>query len=77
MAKRLFNFYLDDEVKEAATEKIERLLGKQSKGQLASFIRVLLSNFVHTADADVDKRILKQIEEEYVDCVKTNKRSKM
>lgn len=77
MAKNLFNFYLDDKVKVDATEKLNRLCGEQSKGQLAALIRVLLKQFVATPDDKVNPLLIKAIDAEYTLSTKCNKRSKM
>lgn len=77
MAKSLFNFYLDDEVKEKATEKLERLAGKKSKGQLASLIRVYLNVFLATPDNKISNELLEAVESEYQYSTKLNKRSKL
>ena len=37
MKKHIFNFYLDDNDKQKATEKLIRLSGDKPKGQLAAF----------------------------------------
>lgn len=75
--KQLFNFYLDTDVKERVNDKLTRLNGEYSKGQVAALIRVLLSNFVNTPDEQIDKKLLLQIEEEYVLSQLKNKRSKL
>ena len=56
MAKSLFNLYLDDSVKQKAMAKLIRLNGETTKGQLASFIRVKINEFVQTPDEEVDKK---------------------
>ena len=77
MAKTLFNFYLDDDVKKKVTDKITRLNGEQSKGQLASLIRVLLKQFLATPDDKVNPLLIQAIDAEYQLTTKQNKRSKM
>jgi len=71
--KRLFNFYLDDSVKNAAVRKLEAKMGKKEKGALASLLRVLLNKFV-TDDGDCDE-LIRQIEKEYQYSQLKNKRS--
>lgn len=75
--KSLFNFYLDDEDKKKAMEKLTRLNGEVSKGQLASLLRVMVKLFVNTPDEDVDKDLLEAIVAEYEYTKALNKRSKM
>ena len=77
MSKSLFNFYLDDDLKKAAMNKLEKLNGQQSKGQLASLIRVQLKQFVATPDEKVNPLLIQAIEAEYEYSTKLNKRSKM
>lgn len=77
MSKTLFNFYLDDELKQQATDKIVRLNGEHEKGQLASLIRVLLKQFVAVPDDDTDMLLVNAIEDEYQYCLKSSKRSKL
>ena len=59
--KNLFNFYLDDEVKNKAVEKLVRLSGDKPKGQLAALIRVLLKQFVATPDDKVNPLLIEAI----------------
>ena len=40
----LFNFYLDDEDKAKAVDKLDRLCGNTSKGKLAAFLRIQIKN---------------------------------
>lgn len=75
--KSLFNFYLDDEDKKKAIEKLTRLNGEVSKGQLASLLRVMVKLFVNTPDEDVDKDLLEAITAEYEYTKSLNKRSLM
>jgi hypothetical protein len=75
MSKSLFNFYLDDNLKEKATLKINRLNGEQSKGQLAALIRVLLAQFVATPDEKVNPLLVEAVMAEYEYSAKLNKRS--
>mgnify|MGYP003202277386 FL=1 len=77
MNKSLFNFYLDDDIKKKATEKINRLAGEQNKGQLAALIRVLLKQFVATPDDKVNKLLIEAIAAEYEYSTKCNKRSRL
>ena len=75
--KALFNFYLDDMVKEKAIEKVEKICGKQEKGQLASLIRVLLKRFLACDDSDELDDIAEEVESEDVTSQLKNKRSVM
>lgn len=77
MKKQLFNFYLDDDVKKLATDKIVRLTGDKPKGQLAALIRVLLKQFVATPDEKVNPLLIEAIEAEYEYSAKLNKRSRL
>jgi hypothetical protein len=73
--KQLFNFYLDNDLKEAATNKIVKLTGDQPKGQLAALIRVLLKQFVMTTN--VNPLLVEAIAAEYEYSQKLNKRSRL
>ena len=75
--KNLFNFYLDDEVKNKAVEKLVRLSGDKPKGQLAALIRVLLKQFVATPDEKVNPLLIEAISAEYEYSQKLNKRSRL
>lgn len=75
--KSLFNFYLDSEDKEQATEKLERLVGKKNKGMLASFIRTQIKMFISTPDEKVSKTLLEYIDNEYEVTQRLNKRSRL
>jgi hypothetical protein len=75
--KSLFNFYLDDEDKRLATEKLIRLSGDRPKGQLAALIRVLLKQFIATPDDKVNKLLIQAIAAEYEYSQKLNKRSSL
>lgn len=77
MPKSLFNFYLDDQIKKEATEKLVRLNGEQSKGQLASLIRVLLKIFVATPDDKVNPLLPKAVLAELEYTTTCNKRSRL
>ena len=75
--KSLFNFYLDSEDKEQATEKLERLVGKKNKGMLASFIRTQIKMFISTPDEKISKTLLEYIDNEYEVTQRLNKRSRL
>ena len=75
MSKSLFNFYLDDDLKEQCNAKICRLNGEQPKGQLAALIRVLLKQFNATPDAKVNPLLIQAVAAEYEFSQKLNKRS--
>ena len=74
--KHLFNFYLDDDVKAAAQEKLIRLRHDEPKGQLAALIRVLLKQFVMTPDEKVNPLLIDAIAAEYEYSQTLNKRSR-
>ena len=73
----LFNFYLDDDDKQKAIEKLERLLGVQTKGQLASLLRILLKKFIATPDDKIDTRLIEAIDAEFTYTKTKNKRSNL
>ena len=73
--KQLFNFYLEDSDKKAAMEKLKRLKGDNSKGQLAADLRVMIKLFIATPDEKVNKDILEAEDAEYVYNTYKNKRS--
>ena len=75
MPKKIFNFYLDDDIKEQATAKIVSLTGDQPKGQLAALIRVLLKQFVMTKN--VNPLLVEAVAAEYEYSQKLNKRSRL
>lgn len=75
--KSLFNFYLDDDVKKQAQDKLVRLTGDQPKGQLASLIRILVKQFVATPDEKVNPLLVEAIYAEYEYSQKLNKRSRL
>lgn len=75
--KSLFNFYLDDNIKQEVQEKLERINGQKNKGQLAALIRVLLKRFLTTSDNETNMQLLQEIDEEYETSTKLNKRSRM
>ena len=75
--KRVFNFYLDDDLKTQVNNKINRLNGKENKGQLAALIRTLLKQFNMTPDDKIDKKLLEACKAEYELSTKLNKRSCM
>jgi hypothetical protein len=74
--KRLFNFYLDDDVRDEVTEKLERLIGEKPKGTVSALIRVLLKQFLATPDDKVNPLLLSAIDAEYEYSAKLNKRSR-
>lgn len=75
--KNLFNFYLDDDVKLAAQNKLTRTVGGQPKGQLAALIRVLLKQYIATPDDKTNKLLTDAIAAEYAFSQKLNKRSRL
>ena len=77
MSKRLYNFYLDPQMKTELNEKLERLIGEKPKGSLASLIRVQLKQFLSTPDENVNPLLIQAIDAEYEYSAKLNKRSRM
>lgn len=77
MPKRLYNFYLDPQMKTELNEKLERLIGEKPKGSLASLIRVQLKQFLSTPDEKVNPLLIQAIDAEYEYSAKLNKRSRM
>ena len=77
MRKSLFNFYLDDEVKEQVQAKLLRLTGDRPKGQIAALIRILLKQFIMTPDEKINPLLIQAIDAEYEYSQKLNKRSNM
>jgi hypothetical protein len=75
MRKSLFNFYLDDKLKNDVQDKIVRLLGDKPKGQVSALIRTLLKLFISIPDNEIDPLLLKELENEYEYNLKSNKRS--
>lgn len=75
--KSLFNFYLDDEMKLKANDKLKRLCGVQTKGQLAAMLRVMIAQFVATPDDKINPLLIDAIDAEYTYSQKLNKRSKL
>lgn len=74
MPKRLFNFYLDDDVKQQVEEKLEKEFGKQEKGALASLIRVQLLMYLAQPK---NQTLLDALEAEYTYSQTKNKRSRL
>lgn len=77
MTKRLYNFYLDPQMKTELNEKLERLIGEKPKGSLASLIRVQLKQFLSTPDENINPLLIQAIDAEYEYSAKLNKRSRM
>ena len=77
MPKSLFNFYLDDDMKEKAQDKLRRLCGTQTKGQLAALLRILIAQFVATPDNKTNPLLIEAIDAEYTYSQKLNKRSRL
>lgn len=75
--KRLFNLYMEDDLKTEASLKINRLAGDQPKGQLAALIRVLLKQFVATPDEKINPLLVEAVAAEYEYTSKLNKRSRL
>lgn len=57
--------------------KLARLNGTISKGQLASFIRVQIQNFVETPDEDISPKLLLQVLQELQLCNNQGRISKL
>ena len=75
--KRLFNFYLEDEVRDKANEKLKNLLGETTKGALASLIRVMINDFIAEEDQIKLSKLTADILENYMTCQFSSKRSKL
>lgn len=75
--KSLYNFYLDDEVKQKCIDKLERLNGKREKGQLSALIRVLLARFAQVKDENENQNLLDAVALEYEITLRSNKRSNL
>lgn len=75
--KILTNFYIDEEDKQAVTDKLNRLCGVQNKGQFSALLRVMIKQFLATPDDKVNPLLLEAIEAEYVYSQSLNKRSKL
>ena len=73
----LFNFYLDDEDKAKAIDKLDRLCGNTSKGKLAEFLSIEIKEFNLTPDEKITRELIEAIDAEYVMCKNRNKRSSM
>ena len=73
----LFNFYLDDEDKAKAVDKLDRLCGNTSKGKLAAFLRIQIKKFNLTPDEKITRELIEAIYAEYAMCKNRNKRSSM
>lgn len=72
-----FGFYIDDDRKKKALEKLERLCGPTDKGKLAAFLRVCIDEFVAMSDEDISPEFKNKVVDEYVYSATKNKRSKM
>lgn len=75
--KRLTNFYIEEDDKIQAEEKLRRLCGQQTKGQFASLLRVLIKQFIVTPDDKINPMLIEAIDAEYIYSQTLNKRSKM
>lgn len=75
--KRIFNFWLDDDVREQATAKLSRMCGDSTKGRLASLIRVLLKQFNATPDEKTNPLLIEATLAEYEFSQTLNKRSRL
>ena len=75
--KNLFNFYLDEDDKQKAIDKLVRLSGDRPKGQLAALLRVLLKQFIATPDNKINPLLIEAIAAEYEYSAKLNKRSRL
>ena len=75
--KEIFNFYIEPSLKAQVQDKLQRLTGDHTKGQLASLIRVQLKVFASTPDNKVNPLLLDAIAAEYEFSAKRNKRSNL
>ena len=73
----LFNFYLDDEDKAKAVDKLDRLCGNTSKGKLAAFLHIQIKKFNLTPGEKITRELIEASDAEYVMCKNRNKRSSM
>ena len=60
----LFNFYLDDEDKAKAVDKLDRLCGNTSKGKLAAFLRIQIKKLNLTPDEKITRELIEAIDAE-------------
>lgn len=72
--KHLFNFYMDDNVKQQVVDKLTKEQGKTEKGAMAALIRVLLQRYIA---APHDTQLMSDVAKEYIDSTRRNKRSRM
>lgn len=75
--KELYNFYLDNDLKDSINAKLDRLIGYTEKGKLSALIRILLRHFDATPDDKVSPLLIRAIDAEYTYSAKKNKRSKL
>lgn len=75
--KKLFNFYVEESMIKAVQDKLTRLTGDKPKGQVASLIRVLLNQFIHTPDDKLNPLLIDAIAAEYQYSQLKNKRSSL
>ena len=74
MSKSLFNFYLDDEVKKQANDKLNNMFGEQSKGMLAAYLRVSVNKLINE---EIDAQLAIDIFNEFEYSKIKNKRSRL
>ena len=75
--KILTNFYIEENDKKSAEEKLNRLCGAKTKGQFSAFLRIMVKQFLATPDEKVNPLLLQAIEAEYSYSQSLNKRSKL
>lgn len=75
--KILTNFYIEEDDKQKAIEKLNRICGNQTKGQFASLLRVMVKTFNNIPDDTINPAFIEAINAEYVYSQCLNKRSKM
>lgn len=67
MAKSLFNFYLDDDMKRDAVQKLNRLYPDEPKGLLASYLRMCVETLVEMNDDEIPADMIAGIKTQFID----------
>lgn len=74
---KLYNFYVEDSMIKKAQDKLTRLVGEKTKGQVAALLRVLLNQFIMTPDEKVNPLLIEAIDAEAIFTTTKNKRSRL